>query len=86
MSRSEEGERIQKIAYSVPMIPVVGFSKTIQAIAYLLCIFATLTVALRVYVRLRLSGSLKAWGWDDIFAVAGWVCRDPPFDYLMRSI
>ncbi|KAL6895422.1 hypothetical protein HDV57DRAFT_8797 [Trichoderma longibrachiatum] len=85
MSRNEEGERIQQIANSLPPIPVHGFTKTIQAITYTVCILATLTVALRIYVRMRLSGSERAWGWDDIFAVAGWVPLLPSVVFLILA-
>ena len=73
LRRSEEGKRISEIAYTVPPIPVGKFTRTIQAIAYLLCVLATIIVGLRVYVRVKLSRAQRAWGWDDIFAVAGWV-------------
>lgn len=72
LSRSEEGQRIQEIADQIPPIPVRGFSTTIQAITYTVTIIATGIVFLRVWVRWKLSGH-HAWGWDDIFAVAGWV-------------
>ncbi|KAL7941246.1 hypothetical protein V8C42DRAFT_360881 [Trichoderma barbatum] len=73
------------IANSLPPIPVHGFTKTIQAIKYIISILATLTVALHVYVRLRLSGSLEAWGWDDILAVAGWVPLLPSVVFLILA-
>ncbi|KAL7931821.1 hypothetical protein V8C35DRAFT_308662 [Trichoderma chlorosporum] len=85
LSRSEEGERIAQIANSLPPIPVHGFTKVIQGITYTICVLATLTVALRIYVRMRLSGSEKTWGWDDICAVAGWVPLLPSVVFLILA-
>ncbi|KAK4031429.1 hypothetical protein C8A01DRAFT_21340 [Parachaetomium inaequale] len=82
-SRSEEGERISEIAHSLPPIPVEGFTKVIQAISYLLGALATIIVGLRVYVRFKRSGSQRAWGWDDIFAVAGWLPLWPSIVFLI---
>ncbi|KAJ4859486.1 hypothetical protein T069G_04474 [Trichoderma breve] len=85
IGRNEEGERISEIANRLPPIPVHGFTKTIQAITYVITILATIIVALRVYVRVRLSGSQRAWGWDDIFAVAGWVPLIPSVVFLILA-
>jgi hypothetical protein len=77
LARSEEGEEISRIAHELPTLPVEGFTVTLQAISYLLCILSTIIIGLRVYVRWQLSGSnVKVWGWDDICAVAGWVSID----------
>ncbi|AEO61175.1 hypothetical protein MYCTH_2068912 [Thermothelomyces thermophilus ATCC 42464] len=81
-SRSEEGERISEIAHSLPPIPVEGFTRAIQAVSYLLYALATIIVGLRVYVRVQRSGSQRAWGWDDIFAVVGWFPLWPSIVFL----
>ncbi|KAH8900722.1 hypothetical protein GQ53DRAFT_863358 [Thozetella sp. PMI_491] len=85
LSRSEEGERISQIAHSLPALPVEGFTRTIQAITYLVCIIATIVVCLRIYVRLRLSGTQRAYGYDDIFAVAGFVPLWPSIVFLILA-
>ena len=72
-ARSAEGEEISRIAHDLPTLPVEGFTVTIQAISYILCILSTIIVGLRIYVRWKLSGPDRAWGWDDICAVAGYV-------------
>lgn len=72
-ARSEEGKEISRIAYELPTLPVEGFTVTIQAISYLLCILSTVIVGLRIYVRWKLSGPDRTWGWDDTCAVAGYV-------------
>ncbi|KAK4244742.1 hypothetical protein C7999DRAFT_34889 [Corynascus novoguineensis] len=82
-SRSEEGQRISKIAHNLPQIPVEGFTRVIQAISYLLCVLGTIIVGLRVYVRSKRSGSQRTWGWDDIFAVAGWFPLWPSIVFLI---
>lgn len=80
IGRDEDGQRIADIAHSLPPIPVQGLTLTLQIISYLLCFLATAIVGLRVFVRLRLSGPGWAWGWDDFFAVAGYVSEtcSPP--------
>lgn len=81
--RSEEGERMSEIAHKIPQLPVGDFSRAIQVVAYTLSALSTLVVALRVYVRLKLSESKVVWGWDDTFAVIGWVRRrNPRFLYF----
>jgi hypothetical protein len=81
-----EGERISQIAHRLPRIPVEGFSLTIQVVAYLVCALATVVVGLRVYVKLWQNGSQRAWGWEDTFAVGGWVWKcslsRPPTPFL----
>lgn len=75
-SRSE-GKRISEIAHNLPQIPAEGFTKALQAISYLLYGLGTIIVGLRVYVRVNRSRAQRVWGWDDIFAVVGWVCLLP---------
>ncbi|OAA66559.1 hypothetical protein SPI_01135 [Niveomyces insectorum RCEF 264] len=84
-ARNAEGERISRVASTLPPLPVRGFSTTIQAIAYLVCIFATVVVALRVYVRLKFAGKERRWGWDDIFAVCGWAPLIPSVVFLLLA-
>ncbi|KAK6207717.1 integral membrane protein [Colletotrichum tabaci] len=73
VARSEEGERLSDIAHNLPPIPVAGLSSVIQVVTYILSVLSTLVIALRIYVRLKLSGTERTWGWDDTFAVAGWI-------------
>ncbi|KAK2061362.1 integral membrane protein [Colletotrichum caudatum] len=71
--RDKEGERLSDIARGLPQVPVGDFSRVIQITTYVMLALSTLVVALRVYVRVKLSESKKVWGWDDTFAVLGWV-------------
>ncbi|KAK2059299.1 integral membrane protein [Colletotrichum caudatum] len=73
VSRITEGERMSDVARGLPQVPIGDFSKVIQIITYLMLALSTLVVALRVYVRVKLSESKNVWGWDDTFAVLGWV-------------
>ncbi|KAK2013429.1 integral membrane protein [Colletotrichum eremochloae] len=73
LPRSQEGERMSEIAHGLPQIPISGLSRAIVAVSCVLTVLSTVVVALRVYVRLKLSESRKVWGLDDIFAVLGWV-------------
>lgn len=75
-ARNEEGDHVQDIANHLPPLPVEGFTKTIQVVTYLIVVFSTIVIALRIYVRFYLAGAHQ-WGWDDIFAVGGWVRRYP---------
>ncbi|KAG9251087.1 uncharacterized protein F5Z01DRAFT_331881 [Emericellopsis atlantica] len=84
-SRSEEGERIAKISHSLPTIKPEGFTIVIQAVSYTLCILSTVIVALRIYVRIKLSGPERAWGWDDLSAVAGWLPFCPSVVFLIMA-
>ncbi|GJC86379.1 hypothetical protein ColLi_09217 [Colletotrichum liriopes] len=81
--RNEEGERMSDIARELPQVPVGDFSRAIQVIAYVMSSLSTLVIALRVYVRLKLSESRKVWGWDDTFAVAGWIPLWPSVAFLI---
>ncbi|KAK1992479.1 integral membrane protein [Colletotrichum falcatum] len=71
--RNEEGERMSDIARGLPQVPVGDFSRVIQVITYVMLALSTLVVALRIYVRVKLSESKNVWGLDDTFAVLGWV-------------
>ncbi|KAI1770060.1 hypothetical protein F4818DRAFT_434311 [Hypoxylon cercidicola] len=82
VTRSAEGDRIQDIANNLPPLPVEGFTKSIQVVTYFIVVLATIVIALRVYVRFALSGSQR-WGWDDIFAVGGWVPLIPSVAFLI---
>ncbi|KAK2001709.1 integral membrane protein [Colletotrichum falcatum] len=79
----EEGERMSEIARGLPQIPVGDFSRAIQVVACLLTALSTVIIALRVYVRLRLSQWRQVWGWDDTFAVLGWVFFLPSVAFLI---
>ncbi|GKT96869.1 integral membrane protein [Colletotrichum tofieldiae] len=83
VSRNEEGERMSDIARELPQVPVGDFSRAIQVIAYVMSSLSTLVIALRVYERLKLSESRKVWGWDDTFAVAGWIPLWPSVAFLI---
>ncbi|GJC96140.1 integral membrane protein [Colletotrichum higginsianum] len=83
VARSEEGERLSDIAHNLPPIPVAGLSSVIQIVTYILSVLATLVIALRIYVRLKLSGTERTWGWDDTFAVAGWAPLWPSVAFLI---
>ncbi|OLN87616.1 hypothetical protein CCHL11_05645, partial [Colletotrichum chlorophyti] len=83
--RNEEGDRISNIAHALPPIPAQGFTKSIQTITYFLCILAIIVVGLRVYVRLKLSGPQRVWGWDDALAVAGWFPLWPSVVFLLLA-
>ncbi|CCF40153.1 integral membrane protein [Colletotrichum higginsianum] len=83
VARSEEGERLSDIAHNLPPIPVAGLSSVIQIVTYILSALATLVIALRIYVRLKLSGTERTWGWDDTFAVAGWAPLWPSVAFLI---
>ncbi|TDZ99580.1 hypothetical protein C8034_v000054 [Colletotrichum sidae] len=81
----EEGERISQIARTLPQIPREAFTTTIQAVTYVFCTLSTLVIFLRAYVRWNLSGPERAWGWDDIFALAGWVPLWPSAIFLILA-
>ncbi|XXH02504.1 hypothetical protein Hte_008880 [Hypoxylon texense] len=83
-ARNAEGDRIQDVANHLSPLPVEGFTKTIQVVTYIICVFATIIIALRVYVKYSHSGSQR-WGWDDIFAVAGWVPLLPSVVFLILA-
>ncbi|CAI4211661.1 unnamed protein product [Parascedosporium putredinis] len=63
----------------------VSKGDAIQAVSYLLCALSTLIVGLRILVRVKLNGSQRAWGWDDIFAVAGWLPMWPSIVFLILA-
>ncbi|WQF75125.1 hypothetical protein CDEST_00139 [Colletotrichum destructivum] len=83
VARSEEGESLSDIAHNLPPIPVAGLTSVIQVVTYILSVLSTLVIALRLYVRLKLSGTERTWGWDDTFAVAGWVPLWPSVAFLI---
>ncbi|EFQ33080.1 integral membrane protein [Colletotrichum graminicola] len=83
VSRSQEGERMSEVARGLPQLPASGLSTTIQVVTGVLVVFSTLVVGLRVYVRFRLSESKKIWGWDDVFAVLGWVFFLPSVAFIL---
>ncbi|OHW95423.1 integral membrane protein [Colletotrichum incanum] len=83
VSRNKEGERMSDVARGLPQIPVGDFSRAIQVIAYVMSALSTLVIALRIYVRLKLSESRKVWGWDDTFAVLGWAPFLPSVAFLI---
>ncbi|KAK2026765.1 integral membrane protein [Colletotrichum zoysiae] len=83
VSRNQEGERMSDVARGIPQIPVGGFSRAIQVTACVMLGLSTLVIALRVYVRLQLSESRKVWGWDDAFAVLGWIPFLPSVAFLI---
>lgn len=73
-SRYEEGVRIAEGANQIDPIPPEGLTVAIQAVVYVFCVICTILVALRVYARtLAVGNTLLHLGWDDYFAVAGWV-------------
>ncbi|KAK1978106.1 integral membrane protein [Colletotrichum cereale] len=83
VARSKEGERMSDVARGLPQIAVGDFSRAIQVMAYIMSVLSTLVIALRVYVRVKLSESRKVWGWDDTFAVLGWVSFLPSVVFLI---
>ncbi|KAK1574052.1 uncharacterized protein LY79DRAFT_593537 [Colletotrichum navitas] len=83
VSRSQEGERMSEVARGLPQLPVSGLTATIQTVTCVLTVLSTLVVGLRVWVRLKLSESRKIWGWDDTFAVLGWVFFLPSVAFIL---
>ncbi|TDZ36588.1 hypothetical protein CTRI78_v011269 [Colletotrichum trifolii] len=81
----EEGQRISQIAHTLPQLPTEAFTTTIQAITYVFCVLSTLIIFLRTHVRWKLSGSERAWGWDDILALAGWAPLLPSAVFLILA-
>lgn len=75
-SQAEMGAILSAAAYSQPPIVPKGLAQTLIVVVLITAVIATIIVALRVYVRawmVRKAGGVRVWGWEDTFAVWGFV-------------
>ncbi|KAF8848131.1 GPCR, PTH11-type [Acephala macrosclerotiorum] len=75
-SQAEMGAILSAAAYSQPPIVPKGLALTLIVVVLITAVIATIIVALKVYVRawmVRKAGGVKVWGWEDTFAVWGFI-------------
>ncbi|KAK6080936.1 hypothetical protein SCUP234_05034 [Seiridium cupressi] len=68
----QQGELLQAAAYAEPPITPKNLALSLIVIVLVTASIATIVVALRVYVRAWMGRKTKNWGWEDLFAVAGY--------------
>lgn len=84
-TRYEAGLRIDESAKHVAPIPAEGLSVAIQVVVYVCCVICTIIVLSRVYARtLAVGNTLLQLGWDDIFALIGFVSTNYSEDASFR--
>ncbi|TVY83698.1 hypothetical protein LSUE1_G001140 [Lachnellula suecica] len=72
-SQAEMGAMLSLAAYAAPPIVPKGLALTLIVVVLVTAILATIIIALRVYVRGWISRSSKVWGWEDTFAILGYL-------------
>jgi hypothetical protein len=72
-SQAEMGAALSAAAYSQPPIRPEGLALRLIIVIWVTAVIATIVVGLRVYVRVWMLRRAKVWGWEDTFAVLGYV-------------
>jgi len=72
-SQAEMGAELSAAAYAQPPITPEGLALRLIIVIWVTAIIATIVVGLRVYVRAWMLRKAKVWGWEDTFAVLGYV-------------
>lgn len=85
-SQAEMGAQLQKAAYTEPPIVPKGLAMSLIIVVLISAIIATIIIALRVLVRGWISRKSKVWGWEDTFAVLGYVSAKLPLIQLINNL
>lgn len=72
-SQAEMGAALSAAAYAQPPIKPHGLALRIIIVIWITTVIATIVVGLRIYVRAWMMRKAKLWGWEDTFAVLGYV-------------
>ena len=72
-SKAEMGAALSAAAYAQPPIRPEGLALGLIIVIWVTAVIATIVVGLRVYVRAWMLRRAKVWGWEDTFAVMGYV-------------
>ncbi|PMD27041.1 GPCR, PTH11-type [Hyaloscypha hepaticicola] len=72
-SQAELGAELSAAAYAQPPIKPEGLALRLIIVIWVTAIIATIVVGLRVYVRAWMLRRAKVWGWEDTFAVLGYL-------------
>jgi hypothetical protein len=67
------GAQLSAAAYAQPPIVPQDLALTVIIIAAVIMGLATIVVSLRTYVRIRMNQTARGWGWEDTFALLGYV-------------
>jgi hypothetical protein len=72
-TKAEMGAALSAAAYAQPPIRPEGLALRLIIVIWVTAVIATIVVGLRVYVRAWMLRRAKVWGWEDAFAVLGYV-------------
>ncbi|KAN0103419.1 GPCR, PTH11-type [Hyaloscypha variabilis] len=72
-SQAELGAELSAAAYAQPPIKPEGLALRLIIVIWVTAVIATIVVGLRVYVRAWMLRRAKVWGWEDTFAVMGYL-------------
>lgn len=72
-SQAEMGAALSAAAYAQPPIKPHGLALRLIIVIWILTAIATIVIGLRIYVRAWMLRKAKLWGWEDTFAVLGYV-------------
>ncbi|KAI1498320.1 GPCR, PTH11-type [Biscogniauxia marginata] len=73
LSPAEMGAMLSAAAYAQPPIKPQGLAMVLVVIITVQATIATIVVGLRVYARLWVGRQSKTWGWEDVFAILGYI-------------
>ncbi|KAI5918710.1 GPCR, PTH11-type [Camillea tinctor] len=73
MSPAEMGAMLSAAAYAEPPIQPHGLALALMVILIVQATIASIVIVLRAYARLWLGRKSNAWGWEDVFAILGYV-------------
>ncbi|KAH6658524.1 GPCR, PTH11-type [Truncatella angustata] len=73
LSPLEQGELLQTAAYNEPPLTPKNLALSLIVVVLVTATVATIVVGLRVYVRAWMGRKTKNWGWEDVFAVGGYL-------------
>jgi hypothetical protein len=77
-SQAELGAELSAAAYAQPPLKPEGLALRLIIVIWATAVIATIVVGLRVYVRALMLRRAKVWGWEDTFAVMGYVSPQFP--------
>ena len=77
-TQAEMGAALSAAAYAQPPIRPEGLALRLIIVIWVTAVIATIVVGLRVYVRAWMMRRANVWGWEDTFAVLGYVSLQFP--------
>ncbi|KAI0595172.1 GPCR, PTH11-type [Biscogniauxia sp. FL1348] len=73
LTPAEMGALLSAAAYAEPPIKPQGLALALIVILVIQAVVATIVVVLRTYARLWLGRKSNTWGWEDVFALLGYM-------------